>query len=71
MTVHDLTHLENVLRRAEVNFDNGRFQDGLSAMTEAVYVAATQGRQGMGETELVHRLRKISGWGFSPDGEAA
>lgn len=64
-------HLENVLREAETFFDQGEFSKGLSSMSHAVFVAATTGPQGMENHELIHRLRKIAGWGYSPDGEAA
>lgn len=62
-------HLLFVLKEAQKAFDEGNFQKGLTNLCHAVFTAATDGTGKLTETELVHELRKIAGFGF--DGEAA
>lgn len=63
-------HLGNVLREAEQLFDKGEWAKGLESMGHAVFVAATTGKQGLTDTELIHKIRRITGYGYTP-GEAA
>ena len=45
--------------------DGGEYTRGIESLCHAVFVAATTDT-GLENTELIHRLRKIAGWGFDP-----
>lgn len=57
-------HLQFVLGEAQRDFDRGDFQRGLTNLCHSVFVAATEGSGDMSETDVIHELRKVAGFGF-------
>lgn len=57
--VSSAAHLSWVLKQARKDFELGRRAEALDNLCHACFVAATDGRGQLTETDLVHELRAV------------